>query len=287
MNAAVRALAQQPLSSRQIARAFSILLIAERAVFFPGDGDHVSTLGTDGMGAEVRRYAACSLTLPDDVHTGYGADGLLPIACAEPGRWLSMRMGASPVLGGVVALGMAEELDRSGWAVLDAFVDLAIARIVADRDVRIARHAAMTDPMTGLLRREGLDAFVSGLTRYLVMFIDLNGLKRINDAEGHEAGDAYLKRASDAFRSALRPGDPLARIGGDEFVAILTGSAPEAAIRMRFEKVCANTGVSGSIGFAKVPDEASDLAAAIKLADTRMYVAKEAYYAANGLERRV
>lgn len=92
----------------------------------------------------------------------------------------------------------------------------------------------MTDPLTGLLSREELlvaltRAVRSGRRGALVAYVDLDGLKRVNDGVGHHAGDQVLVAAAERLRARLGP-SPIARLGGDEFVAlVLTGDdqAPE------------------------------------------------------------
>ena len=59
---------------------------------------------------------------------------------------------------------------------------------------------------------------------YLILAVDLDGLKPINDRHGHEAGDAAIKRAGDCLRASVRDADIVARMGGDEFTALVTGA---------------------------------------------------------------
>lgn len=94
---------------------------------------------------------------------------------------------------------------------------------------------AMTDPLTGLLNRRALvqelDRQLAAARRaghwLLVATLDLDGFKAINDEHGHEAGDALLRGVALALRTALRGGDVLARVGGDEFVAVGLGPLRE------------------------------------------------------------
>ena len=66
--------------------------------------------------------------------------------------------------------------------------------------------------------------------------MDLDGLKDVNDTQGHAAGDALLRHVTDAIRSRLRSYDPIVRVGGDEFVCALTDTDVEQA-RKRFHEV--------------------------------------------------
>ena len=118
-----------------------------------------------------------------------------------------------------------------------------------------------------------------------VLFIDLDRFKVINDTLGHDIGDMLLKQVSDRIRSVLRKSDMLARIGGDEFIAVLETihSAGDAAhvcekIQQAIAEpfiIGANTlNVSTSIGVALCPDNGETITDLIKNADNAMYLAK-------------
>ena len=66
---------------------------------------------------------------------------------------------------------------------------------------------------------------------FVLFLFDLDRFKQVNDSLGHAAGDAYLIETADRVRSILRPGDSLARMGGDEFVALFEGVGSEAGAR--------------------------------------------------------
>jgi diguanylate cyclase (GGDEF)-like protein/PAS domain S-box-containing protein len=96
-------------------------------------------------------------------------------------------------------------------------------------------HAATHDPLTGLGNRASLGSAVMAATRSLpscLMFIDLDRFKPVNDALGHAAGDAVLIEVANRIRSAIGGSDYIARIGGDEFVVLLSGCAMERARRL-------------------------------------------------------
>jgi diguanylate cyclase (GGDEF)-like protein len=90
------------------------------------------------------------------------------------------------------------------------------------------RHEAVHDPLTGLANRTLLrDRLEHALARSerergatAVLFVDLDNFKQVNDAHGHAAGDATLVELGNRLQTAVRPGDTIARIGGDEFVAL-------------------------------------------------------------------
>ncbi|WP_282343311.1 EAL domain-containing protein [Pseudomonas sp. PS02288] len=172
--------------------------------------------------------------------------------------------------------------------------------IVLDMSVVHNLHAqlesqAVTDALTTLPNRRGFDqALEAALARndrngkYLaVLYLDLDGFKRINDSLGHAAGDEVLKRVADQLQKCLRPYDILARMGGDEFTALLDSlDHPEDAARVAeklIEAISIRYKVDGmevtlgaSIGIACFPDSGRSVDAMLRAADMAMYEAKRA-----------
>jgi two-component system cell cycle response regulator len=168
-------------------------------------------------------------------------------------------------------------------------LSLSVMRKQAEEDIRFL---AMHDALTGLHNRAYFEATIGRSGSVLefpvcLIMVDLDGLKRTNDAFGHEAGDRLLKAASAALRAASRALDLVARIGGDEFVILLPGTDMEKAERLR-ESIRERLNSGGcdlaegiplrlSMGIA-CADSPEVLDAAIRLADERMYNEKEEHH---------
>ena len=155
-----------------------------------------------------------------------------------------------------------------------------------EREVRRAERAesaASTDALTGAANRQAWDAALAAeearADRYgtptSVLVVDLDALKAVNDASGHAAGDALLRRTADVLRGRLQGGDLLARLGGDEFGVLLV-ETPRAVAQERAEEVrelLSGRGVEASLGVACL-EGGRDLQAAWRAADAAMYADK-------------
>lgn len=169
---------------------------------------------------------------------------------------------------------------------------------VADRTAALARanselrELSLVDELTGLQNRRGFMTLAEHEVRVLrragrrgaVVFVDVDGLKDLNDAVGHEAGDQLLRLVASGLRAACREADVLARVGGDEFLALL-GDVDEppqrAAERIRDEIEGSGRDARGlrpsvSIGVAMLePRGDDDLREVITAADAAMYADKQ------------
>lgn len=157
------------------------------------------------------------------------------------------------------------------------------------------RWQADHDPLTGLPNRRLLtDRMQTALAlakrknaSVAVVFIDLDRFKPVNDDYGHLAGDFLLQIVADRMRGVLRASDSLARVGGDEFIAVLGEVSSMSGVRRALSGLLgavaepvawegANLQVSCSIGVAFWPDDGEDVTALIEAADAAMYQAKTA-----------
>jgi diguanylate cyclase (GGDEF)-like protein len=146
-----------------------------------------------------------------------------------------------------------------------------------------------SDPLTGLLNRQSyyadLEKYAETLTA--ITAIDMNGLKEINDQQGHTAGDAALAALAECFRKAAHRKQRVYRIGGDEF-AVLCLSASEEDVRSLTERIrteTAATPYSCSVGYAmRTADTSAD--DTYCAADAQMYIEKQRFYAETGKQRQ-
>ena len=184
--------------------------------------------------------------------------------------------------------------------------------IVLSRDITSRKeaenkiyHLAYIDPITGLHNRlsfsDRLEREIQRAThqnnKLAVLFLDLNGFKKVNDTLGHSAGDLLLQWVSDRLLQVIRPADmvahntslemeiELARMGGDEFTvlipnlhfsedALIVSHRIHELLRRPFVLEGRDVVMTASIGIAIYPDDGQDAATLLKHADTAMYHAK-------------
>ena len=153
-------------------------------------------------------------------------------------------------------------------------------------------HAALHDALTGLPNRTLFgDRLEQALLRVgrepgqpTVLLMDLDRFKEVNDTLGHAAGDSVLRDFADRLQLAVRKGDTMSRLGGDEFGVIVTALQPEdvlsvirriqAAAERPFNVQGLPIGLEVSIGVAQYPEHGEDLETLTRHADIAMYAAK-------------
>jgi diguanylate cyclase (GGDEF)-like protein len=173
----------------------------------------------------------------------------------------------------------ADEVEQT-WTRLGVIVDRAIG-VAAQRLADRLEADALTDELTGLGNRRALErALQQELARaarherqFSVVVIDLDGLKRINDTEGHAAGDAALRRLAAGLMASLRAGDRAYRLGGDEFALVLPETAPDRA-RHALERLVDAGAPAMSWGVAAFPLDGRSSRSLLERADQRLYAHK-------------
>ncbi len=182
--------------------------------------------------------------------------------------------------------------DESGGPVLEgSLIDITDRKRAEEESHHHAYHDALTDLPNRILFHDRLSlAILHAHRRKLnlaVMFIDLDHFKNVNDTLGHSAGDEVLVAVADRLRACLREEDTVARVGGDEFLLLLTGISREsdvAGMARKILKLLADPFalkkrelfLSASIGVGLYPNDGTDAETLVANVDTAMYRAKEA-----------
>ncbi|MBP1315160.1 EAL domain-containing protein [Herbaspirillum sp. 1130] len=187
-----------------------------------------------------------------------------------------------------------------------AFLAMAMARVVSgvqrnqvlkkivgrtnDKLLHFATHDVLTGLPNRALLADRIQHAVEVARRngkpFAVLFMDLDGFKAINDSLGHAVGDGLLVAVAQRIRACIRGEDMVARIGGDEFVVVMSNlSTPEvveqlsenilAELRLDFQIEDATLRVTSSIGIAVYPNSGESVDALMKNADAAMYEAKQ------------
>ncbi len=172
---------------------------------------------------------------------------------------------------------------------------IAEARKAAERLRRARAQAleqALTDPLTGVLNRRGLDRALAQLAErgrpFGLVHIDLDRFKQINDLFGHATGDQVLIEVAGRLRKTVRAQDLVARIGGDEFVVVLVDLSENARLQTLAERILsalsepihkgplAGQPISASLGVVGWAGGVADAERLLKAADRALYASKEA-----------
>ncbi|MDE1177208.1 MAG: EAL domain-containing protein [Edaphobacter sp.] len=177
---------------------------------------------------------------------------------------------------------------------INGYVSIAIDITDRRQMLQYVTHLATHDQLTGLVGRALLrDKTVEAVerarrygTKVALFVVDLDQFKRINDSLGHSSGDQILIEAATRLRRAVRSTDVVARVGGDEFVVVMTDITSLADVELCASNLVAKlspeikideylVNVTASVGVCVYPDFASDAKHLLKRADSAMYAAKE------------
>lgn len=190
-----------------------------------------------------------------------------------------------------LARGRTVERDAAGrpLRVVGSFMDVSARKALEQKIEYMANH----DALTGLANRHALDAALSDrVAAYrlrsagaVLMVIDLDGFKAVNDGHGHLAGDTVLRALSQRLMEVLPAGMVVARVGGDEFAVIgdemKAGEIEDladrvgAALAVPIPVGAGTVSVGASIGWAFLPGDAEDEHGLSAVADARLYAAKQ------------
>ena len=170
------------------------------------------------------------------------------------------------------------------------FHDVSVARAIEAEMSHLAQHDTLTKLPNRTLLQDRLSQAITTAgrngTRIAVLFVDLDGFKHINDSLGHAIGDRLLQSVAKRLLASVRTSDTVSRIGGDEFVILLSEVAHAGDAGVKAGKILAalntpleidqhNLRVTASIGVTTYPEDGQETAMLIKNADLAMYQAKE------------
>jgi len=190
----------------------------------------------------------------------------------------------------VRAAGECEKVDGKPRRLFGIFQDITNEKAAAERMWLAANY----DEVTGLANRRLFNTWLAeGIARcernggtLLLLLLDLDNFKTINDTRGHGVGDAVLAQIGERLRGVVPPGGSVARLGGDEFAVILTAT-PDANAGEERAKVVLNAlrkpiridgfhlYVGGTVGVARYPQDAATASDLLKRADIGLYSAKQ------------
>jgi diguanylate cyclase (GGDEF)-like protein len=173
---------------------------------------------------------------------------------------------------------------------VESFNSLVAKQIEAESQMTFMAHH---DALTGLPNRR---SFMLGLrqsialasrqsSKLALLFIDLDGFKKVNDVHGHKVGDQLLQQVADRLTAGTRESDIVGRFGGDEFVVVSVDCPDRESAALIASKLVATLCepyvidgreycVGASVGIALFPDQATEIEPFIALADAAMYLAK-------------
>lgn len=185
---------------------------------------------------------------------------------------------------------LAWDSDGKPLRMTGTHVDITERKMVEAKIRHMATHDALTGLSSLILTKDRISMAIQAAKRkklqVAIMFLDLDGFKGINDNFGHEAGDYLLKEVAKRLCSCVREVDTVGRIGGDEFLLVLTELQSKKNASLIAEKIIHAVGqpvlfkkkqlsVGISIGMSLFPDHGDDKELLIKLADEAMYTIKK------------
>ena len=185
--------------------------------------------------------------------------------------------------------GRPRELSADQKDILQKLADAVSTTLELRRAMLQVQHLALTDALTGIANRPAfLDTLDRSIAlqkrhggRFALLFLDLDGFKRVNDVWSHATGDHVLREIASTVTASLRREDVAARLGGDEFAVLLQGGDVDGATvaeRIRLQvKARMDLGgwpVTASVGVVSFCTPPDDVAEALAAADELMYAAK-------------
>lgn len=182
-------------------------------------------------------------------------------------------------------------LQISAFSSDDAYYGMVMNRTEEALRNQKMQEEAETDPLTGLINRNGFEKrvqqhLIEQPKQGILLIFDLDHFKSVNDAKGHPEGDKVLQIFANMLQSCFRKSDVVGRIGGDEFVVFMDTSVSVQTIESKMEHFLADIrnqlkeyheqyGLSASIGIAYVDSTIADYQDLYECADVALYIAKD------------
>ncbi|HEX6644482.1 MAG TPA: GGDEF domain-containing protein [Gemmatimonadales bacterium] len=295
------ALAIESVGSVSLRLAYQLERITDAAVVVASrDLDGVRVSGTSSYADRrlLDRLLPAAAPLARAAAGDRAAEGVHPDATGDTGdrrqatgsAYIARIEAGSETLGAVAIWlpGGAEPRGAQLGEILESLREAGPRLSTAQQHANKSREAA-TDRLTGLGNRRALEAAMNrpNVSRGVVVVLDIDHFKRLNDSLGHPAGDAALVHVAQLLREQIRSSDTAARIGGEEFALWLPGADLEVG-RRTAERLRTKLGttawdwqgrpwpLSASFGVAAVPDSSPSVQNLLAHADRALYVAKEA-----------
>jgi diguanylate cyclase (GGDEF)-like protein len=202
---------------------------------------------------------------------------------------IALPIGFGALAAGVLAYGCLRLAPLNAGAVglsLAALGAVAVRLVITSRDflfvLKHVRAESITDPLTGLPNRRAFTqalekgTLATGIEPLVLALYDLDGFKQFNDTFGHPAGDALLARRGEALLTVLDGSGVAYRMGGDEFCVVTRRplAAAQPVLEAAADALCEHGegfAVTSTWGAVSIPDEASSVEDALRIADERMY----------------
>jgi diguanylate cyclase (GGDEF)-like protein len=188
----------------------------------------ITVLGSRGAHTVLYESAGAGTSGCGRPRTGPGGPrgpGVLPLSATTPEWWSYALPFGEAEGGGFVVLEGCGLVPTPVWVqeVTKSLVDLISVSVAQSQALAELERRAITDPLTDLLNRTGLEVALAGSNGRprALMCLDLDGFKEVNDLHGHLMGDALLIAVAKRIRSCVRHDDVIGRFGGDEFIVLV------------------------------------------------------------------
>ena len=224
-------------------------------------------------------------------------EGIVTSAIGREEEWIEKRVASHQALTNV----SEQQISSGSWVRISEYrtedggifgirTDISEQKKAEEEIQFLANHDALTGLPSLRLGQDRLAMAIAAARRHEVMaglmFIDLDGFKDVNDTEGHDAGDFVLKGVAERLMACVREVDSVARIGGDEFIIVLTDLTETASVEGIANKIIQSVGepfeyndkplqIGASVGLAVFPNHGEDEEALMKSADGAMYRVKK------------